>query len=264
MTEGWARAARRLLTVCLPGECPICGDAADGALCRRCAHAYWPGETAPVRCAQCGIRLLSESDAARAAWPRCAPCRLAPPAFDATLALADYRPPLDLLAIALKFRGRPALAHDLAQRLAAGFADRIARSLAAARTTADVSPHVHDIVPDVLLPAPLSRRRLARRGYNQAWELARRLAWHADLPAAPALLWRRHTTAQSDLSLAARQRNMRRAIRLAPGAAARLAGAHVGIVDDVMTTGATLDAIARVVKAAGARRVSNFVLFRTA
>ncbi|MGI4984743.1 MAG: ComF family protein [Janthinobacterium lividum] len=257
-------ALLRVLTACLPGRCLVCGDAAGDALCARCARAYWPGTTAIARCAQCGIRLLSGSAAACADLPRCAPCQLAPPAFDATLALADYRPPLDILAITLKFRGRPALAHDLADRLAAGFADRIARVLAARETGDGTLPGTPDIVPDLLLPAPLSRRRLVRRGYNQAWELTHRFARRTGIPADPTLLLRQHTAAQSDLSLAARRRNMRRAIRLAPHAASRIAGAHVGVVDDVMTTGATLDALARVLKTAGARRVSNFVVFRTA
>ncbi|MGI4856823.1 MAG: ComF family protein [Janthinobacterium lividum] len=254
----------RALTACLPGQCLICGDAARAALCPCCAHAYWPAATAIARCAQCGIRLLSGGDAARAVLPRCAPCRLAPPAFDATLALADYRPPLDILAITLKFRGRAALAHDLGDRLAAGFTDRIARFLAAGTAVGGERAATPDIVPDLLLPAPLSRRRLVRRGYNQAWELTRRLARQTGMSANPTLLLREHTAAQSDLSLATRQSNMRRAIRLAPHAAACIAGAHIGVVDDVMTTGATLDAAARVLKAAGARRVSNFVIFRTA
>ncbi|MCY0387150.1 ComF family protein [Robbsia sp. Bb-Pol-6] len=257
-------ALLRILAACLPGQCLVCGDAAGDALCRRCAQAYWPAAGAIPRCAQCGIRLLSGSDAARARRPRCAPCRLAPPAFDATLALADYRPPLDILAITLKFRGRPALARDLADRLAAGFAKRIACALAAGHETNGAAADTLDIVPELLLPAPLSRRRLVRRGYNQAWELTRRLARQTGIPADPTLLLRRHTTAQSDLNLAARQRNLGRAFRLAPHAAARIAGAHVGLVDDVMTTGATLNALARVLKTAGARRVSNFVIFRTA
>jgi ComF family protein len=114
--------------------------------------------------------------------------------------------------------------------------------------------------PDVSAPVPLADRRLRERGYNQAWQIARALARSLKVPANPTLVRRVIDTApQSRLDLDARRLNVGRAFQLA----GRVEGLHVGIVDDVMTTGATLEALARTLKAAGARRVTNFVALRT-
>lgn len=176
---------------------------------------------------------------------RCGACIDAPPAFDATFALGDYRAPLDLLARGLKFRARLALGAAFARRLAQEAEDALDSS---AR-------------PDVLVPVPLSRRRLIERGYNQAWEIARPLA-RALGTGADATLVRRvvHTAPQSRLDSDTRRRNVERAFALT----GPVRGLHIGVVDDVMTSGATLDALAHVLKTAGARRVTNFVALRTA
>jgi ComF family protein len=172
----------------------------------------------------------------------CAACLDSPPHFDATLALADYRAPLDTLALDLKFRARFGTGEAFARHLHARFDDS---GLPA---------------PDVIAPVPLSDKRLIARGYNQAWAiarpLARRLAVRAD-----ALLVRRtiETAPQSKLDLDTRRRNVERAFAVTGD----MRGLHIGIVDDVMTSGATLDALARALKRAGARRVTNFVALRT-
>ena len=92
---------------------------------------------------------------------RCADCIAEPPPFDATFALADYRAPLDTLAVGLKFRARLMLAREFAQRLA-----RLAQDA------------WQDCIewPDVIAPVPLAGKRLAERGYNQAWQIAKPLA----------------------------------------------------------------------------------------
>ena len=112
--------------------------------------------------------LAHRRGAAGGARCRCEACTDAPPAFDATLALADYRAPLDLLARGLKFRARLALGEEFARRLAL-----------AAQDMCDEHG-----MPEIVVPAPLSRERLIERGYNQAWQiarpLARRLGTHAD------------------------------------------------------------------------------------
>lgn len=168
-----------------------------------------------------------------------------PPPFDATFALADYRAPLDTLAVGLKFRARLALAREFAQRLA-----RVAQD--AWRSSSEW--------PDVIAPVPLASRRLVERGYNQAWQIARPLARALNVPGHATLLQRViHTAPQSRLDLDARRLNVARAFEVAQP----VQGMHVGIVDDVMTTGATLEALARALKAAGARRVTNFVALRT-
>ena len=108
---------------------------------------------------------------------------------------------------------------------------------------------------------PLSRERLARRGFNQAHELARRLA---PGKAAPQLAVRvRDTASQADLDHDARQANMRSAFALEPARAASVRGQRVLLVDDVMTTGASLFALAQVFRQAGAAEVAAAVFART-
>jgi ComF family protein len=212
------------------------------ALCAACDAMLW--NEPRLRCAVCAVPLAGARHGTRGPLYRCGPCRDAPPAFDATLALADYRTPLDLLARGLKFRARLALGAAFAQRLAQEAGDAL-----------DPAGR-----PDLLVPVPLSRQRLIERGYNQAWEiarpLARALATHAD-----ASLVRRtlHTAPQSRLDSDTRRRNVERAFALTKP----VRDLHVGVVDDVMTSGATLDALAHLLKTAGARRVTNFVALRT-
>jgi ComF family protein len=262
-------ALDRLLRALLPGQCLACGEAASDALCGPCAQAHWPADGAVERCLQCGVRMLADgehgandanSQSDDVIQPRrCGRCVIARPAFDLTLALADYRPPLDIIVITLKFKRRPALAADLARRLAdqlVAHADIVRRSIGHHAAT--------EAVPELLIPAPASARRMAARGYNQAWEIARRIGRNVGIATNPSVLRRTHAAAQSGLDVAARRRNTRDTIDVAPGALARVAGVHIGVVDDVMTTGATFDAVARALKAAGARRVTNLVAFRTA
>lgn len=112
----------------------------------------------------------------------------------------------------------------------------------------------------MIAPVPLADRRLRKRGYNQAWQIAKPLARALRVPHDATLLRRVIDTApQSRLDLDARRMNVGRAFEVA----GNVQGLHVGIVDDVMTTGATLEALARTLKAAGARRVTNFVALRT-
>jgi len=113
---------------------------------------------------------------------------------------------------------------------------------------------------DLVIAVPLSFERESERGFNQSREIARVCARLADLPLGEDTLWRvRHTLPQQLLARDARQRNVRGAF----GAQASLGGRRVVAVDDVMTTGWTLDEIARVLKAAGAARVENLVVART-
>ncbi|MCW5581472.1 MAG: ComF family protein, partial [Luteimonas sp.] len=115
--------------------------------------------------------------------------------------------------------------------------------------------------PDALVAVPLHRARLRQRGYDQALELARPLARTLALPLLSGTLLRaRDTAPQSELDAGARQRNLRDAFSVAPGA--RLLPAHVVLVDDVMTTGATLHAAARALRRAGVARVDAWICAR--
>jgi len=242
LARGLNSAWPRVLHAALPNLCALCGNLSHTTLCAGCDEAYW--NESRLRCTACAVPLPASRWSARARY-RCADCMAEPPPFDASFALADYRAPLDTLALGLKFRARLMLARDFAQRLA--------------RLAQDASPDEADR-PDVIAPVPLAARRLAARGYNQAWQIARPLARALGVRSEATLLERTLDTApQSRLDREARRLNVGRAFRVA----GTVRGLHVGIVDDVMTSGATLEAIADTLKAAGARRVTNFVALRT-
>ncbi|MGU7771464.1 phosphoribosyltransferase family protein [Burkholderia sp. MR1-5-21] len=238
--------AARFAAAALPNRCALCGNLSHAVICTACDDAYW--NEARTRCTVCAVP-LAPGHARRAAGSRCDyrcdACRATPPPFDATLALADYRAPLDGLARGLKFHARLALGAEFALRLA--------------RLTADA--RAADGRFDVIAPVPLARRRLAARGYNQAWAIARPLARQLGTRADAALLVRIAETApQSRLDRRARRDNVAAAFAVA----GNVAGRHVALVDDVMTSGATLAAAAQALKAAGAARVTNLVALRTA
>jgi ComF family protein len=116
------------------------------------------------------------------------------------------------------------------------------------------------VLPDLILPVPLHRGRLRQRGYNQALELAKPLARAFGIPLQNALLQRqRATPAQTELDAVTRRRNMHGAFALRAGTQLPV---HVAILDDVMTTGATLAECARVMKRAGVQRVDVWALAR--
>lgn len=231
---GWCRAA---LHAMLPSACALCGGRAMEAVCAACAAAYI---IARPRC-PCCANPAAAPDADR----RCGACLANPPAFDATLVACDYALPLDGLVLQLKFGAQLALAPWMGQVLVDAL-----RSAPAA-------------LPDLLCPVPLGPRRLVERGFNQALEVARPLARALDVPLAPRLLTReRDTAAQSGVEAGARRKNVRGAFGVS-GDAAAFAGRHVGVVDDVMSSGHTLDEIAAVLKRAGAARVTNIVFART-
>ncbi|TDV18466.1 ComF family protein [Paraburkholderia caballeronis] len=235
--QQWPRFAQFVL----PNRCSLCGNLSQTTLCAACDAAYW--NEPRLRCAVCAVPLNGSWRTAARGY-RCSDCAEAPPPFDATLTLADYRAPLDLLARRLKFRARVALGHE--------FALRLARAATDALDPADP--------PDLIAPVPLSRRRLIERGYNQAWQIAKPLA-RALHVRADATLARRiaHTAPQSRLDRETRRRNVAGAFAVTKP----VRGLHVAVVDDVMTSGATLEALARTLKTAGARRVTNFVALRT-
>ncbi|SFD88633.1 ComF family protein [Massilia yuzhufengensis] len=228
-----------LLGALLPSSCVLCGATGDEPVCAACSLAY--AGDAHARC-PCCANPVGASDAGR----RCGACVADPPAYDATLAACDYAVPVDQLVLQLKFSARLALAPWMARRLHAA---------ALARQGL--------VLPDVLCPVPLGPRRLAERGYNQALEVARPLAASLGVMLAPRLVERLvETRAQSGVAPNERLRNVRGAFAVAQGQAALL-GRHVGVVDDVMTSGHTLDELAGVLKRAGAARVTNFVFART-
>jgi ComF family protein len=176
----------------------------------------------------------------------CGDCLSAPPPFTRTVCAVDYEFPWDRLVAAFKFRGQVELAGTLAVRMV----DAVSRA---------ATP-----LPDVVVPVPLSASRLAERGYNQAWELARHLAQHLHLRAEATLLQRPIETAhQAELGRRERRDNLRTAFMADPRRRGVLLRRHVALVDDVMTTGATAREAAAVLLRAGAATVEVWVLART-
>ena len=210
------------LDAVFPPRCSGCG-ASGTFLCPECAAAL--PATGPPRCYRCWRPGSWAGD--------CSHCRLDPPAFDALRSAFVYAGLARELVHALKYRGMTALGETMA-----------ALTLEAAK----------DAEADVVVPVPLSSRRLRSRGYNQAAALARPLARELGLPLASRLLRRsRNTQAQARTSDADERR-----LNVAGAFAVRGAGiarSRVLLVDDVTTTGATLDACAGALKEAGARSV---------
>ena len=190
-------------------------------------------------CARCGKTLLKSDEAAGYAQGICAGCRTSPPAFDLARSAVSFHGPARALVHALKYHGAPWIAPVLAEFMHA--------SILANRP---------DARPDMIVPVPLHRARRRRRGYDQALELGKALAARLGVPCAAELLVRtRHTPTQTHLNAKERRINLRNAFAHAPGAAPRLCGKCVIVVDDVMTTGATFDAAARALRAGGAERI---------
>ncbi|MDH5285913.1 MAG: double zinc ribbon domain-containing protein [Betaproteobacteria bacterium] len=216
----------------LPASCTLCGDAADASLlCAPCMNALPP---LPPACPVCAL----PSPGAAV----CGRCLRQPPRVAATLAPCVYAFPLDRLVQAFKYGRRLALAVPLGDALAA-MALRAPPSL----------PR-----PDALVPMPLARARQRQRGFNQAVEIARVVSRRTRIPLLHALARPLDRPAQASLAWHERRANVRGAF----AAVAPATGRHVAIVDDVMTTGATIDAAAAALLAAGAARVDAWVVAR--
>ena len=179
-------------------------------------------------------------------------CIKYPPPVDQTLIAVDYVYPWSTLITQYKFADHP------------GWASFFAGLLLAEPAVRDV---LDSLSPnDFILPLPLSKERLQTRGFNQAWELATQLAVQSGSTAAidaDLLLRVKNTPPQTQLKRQARQDNVRGAFQIDPLRAASLAGKRVVLVDDVMTSGASLFSAASVLRAAGAAHITGVVLART-
>ena len=228
------------LDAAVPCCCALCGCSGDAVLCDGCRRRYL---AAPApRCSRCAMMLPAGAGAASL----CGNCLRRPPAFDATVVVADYEAPLDQLVLDLKFGAQLALAPL--------FGSLIAQAMRRQRAP----------WPALLAPVPLGRRRLAERGFNQALEIGRTLSRELGLPLHARLLERcRDTAPQTLLAPGERRANLRQAFAAVPASLGALRGRHVGIIDDVITTGVTLDEVAATLKRAGAARVTCLAFART-
>ena len=234
LCTAWASVRGMAAGVHLPGRCAICRQWPADPVCGTCVARFAPPRT---RCQACALPVPT-------GVLRCGACLRAPPPLGRCLAAVDYGWPWRDVLARFKFHGHPGWATQLAWLM---------RSSAWAEDAL--------LEADRVLPIPLSPQRLAERGYNQSWLLARQLA---PRKAEPALLLRiRHTPAQRTLPRADRLANLQGAFVVEPLQAHRVRGQRVLLVDDVMTSGASLHTAAQALLLAGAREVSAIVLART-
>jgi ComF family protein len=188
-----------------------------------------------------------ESNCPRCAQPGtqghiCGRCQTRNPAFDATIAAFAYDEPVSSLICRLKYGGDLSAARLLGQLLA----ERIAACEPQAR-------------PELIVPVPLHPRRIMKRGFNQSIEIGKVVAKQLNIPMATSLARRlRHTAAQQALTLDRRRHNVRDSFELQHAPDVR----RVALIDDVMTSGATLDALADCFKQRGNYEVHCWVCAR--
>lgn len=217
-----------------PGRCAVCGAWPARPLCEACDTRFAQPRH---RCSLCALPLPAGADV-------CGGCLREPPPLAACIAAVDYAYPWAGLLARFKYRGEAGWARTFAGRL---------RAAPGVRAEVDAA--------DLLLPLPLASGRLAERGFNQALLLAQQL--DARKTDARLLLRLRETASQAELDRAARAANVRGAFGIEPLRAGGLRGKSILLVDDVMTSGASLHAAAHALRHAGVARVAAVVLART-
>lgn len=237
-------AVNSLASLFFPTTCKLCRTVVDdfalGVVCAACWKQV-KAIQAPY-CSRCGYAFPSKiMDPQRAL---CGGCRRNLHRFDAARAWGPFQEPLKEIVHQFKYRSHPSLARPLAERLAAVY-----------------SEHGEQISASVIIPVPLHRTRERERGFNQAFELARHLARVTAIPVARHWLLRtRPTKVQAGLSRRERRLNLRGAFALSKEA--EIEGKRLLLLDDVFTTGATLNECARILKEQGAQRVSVLTVAR--
>ncbi|MEO8299775.1 MAG: ComF family protein [Burkholderiales bacterium] len=224
----------------LGGHCWVCRAWTAGAVCGPCQGRFVARRP---RCPLCAIEVPG-------AGLTCGTCLQRPPPQHRAVTALPYAYPWDGLIQRFKTRAAVELAAPLAQLLADAVAQAMSEGVLAR--------------PDRVLPVPLAAARLRERGHNQAWELARRVAPAVRIDASAGWVERViDTPHQQALPREARLSNLRGAFALTPRGRAELAGLRVAVVDDVMTTGATVGELAGTLLRAGVAEVQVWVAART-
>lgn len=241
---------RNLRWPTLPSQCAVCRSWPSAPVCAACVarFAAWPTR----RCPTCAISLPPGLSEQGTAPDQCGECLRHAPPLDRACAAVAYGYPWSSLIAQFKFGEQPGWAAFFAGLLLA---------------RVDVTDALGALGPeDWLVPLPLSLDRLAQRGFNQAWELARALAnGSASVGRADARLLLRiaHTRPQSQLPRNQRLANVAQSFAVDPLRTAALTGRRVVLIDDVMTSGASVFSAARVLREAGAAHVTVLVFART-
>jgi ComF family protein len=222
------------LSATLPSQCEVCHAWPSESVCADCIRGF---TTPHPRCHTCALRVHDSI-------LRCGACLTHPTALHACVAAVSYEYPWAGLISLFKFNNRPAWAAQIAQVM---------------RANPEVQPVLD--AAEVVIPMPLSAARLRARGYNQALLLAQALK--ASKLDSTVLLRIKETPALSLLDREDRLRAMTDAFAIDPLLAQHVRGKSIVLVDDVMTTGATLHGAATALRAAGANRVTGLVFART-
>lgn len=228
----------RFIDRLIPNACLLCGDICSnsrtGLLCIHCLEQLPHLEAFPYLCSCCALPLKS-------AAPLCGHCLERKPAFSRSCIAFSYEHPLDFLIHQFKYRHQLTSGKLLGQLL-------VETCRQAER-------------PDFLVPAPIHWRKRWQRGFNQTELLARQLGRALDLPVVDALRQTRYHPAQKNLGRRERQKNLRQSLALSNPTA--INGAHIALVDDVVTTTATARALSELLLKGGAQRVDIWALART-
>lgn len=225
----------KIIQTLLPQRCLLC-DAGSGnkPICNDCLHDL-PALT-KERCPVCALPTFNAEI--------CGHCLQHPPAFDATIAAFSFVFPMDALLRALKYRGELSVAEIAANGI--------------------ISSLTSQHLPDLLIPMPLHPQRLQERGFNQAMEISRRIARHTQcLLSTNNIIRLRHGEPQASLPLHKRAKNVKGVFAVNDAVGTDLRGKHIAVIDDIMTSGASLNELAKTLKKAGAARVECWVAART-
>jgi ComF family protein len=235
-------------TICehlLPTACITCQDFQKFSICNKCLHSLKNDALFNYQCCrQCGIALQIPELIEQ----RCAPCQSNQPYFDETYCLDRYEGTLQAALHELKYQKRIAFANALGNTW-----------------NLLIGKDLENTSADFLLPVPLSTQKLAQRGFNQSWELAKRIECGRHIQKSPNILQRHHYSGhQAGSSLDSRRSAIQDMFYIEAKYIESLRGQTVVVFDDVMTSGATLNEIARVLKDNGVSRVINWVVLRAA
>ena len=233
---------KHLIELVLPAQCLLCRLPSNNKLiCKHCQKVLNQDREC---CQSCGLP-LPKTEAF------CGDCLKHPHLFTQLHALADYQKPYP--ALIKKFKYAKKLIHG-----------ELLAALLIKSVTKDISFQQRSKI-DYLLPVPLHQKKLQQRGFNQAQLIAQQIAKQLHIPVLlEALKRHKHTTAQEGLSLQKRKANLKNAFAISSDQEAKLSGTYIVIIDDVVTTGATVNSLCQVLLQAGVKRIDVWCICRTA